>query len=202
MIGEIRLFAGNFSPRSWAYCSGQLLNVNQNAALYSLLGNTFGGSGSTTFALPDLRGRVAVGTGQGAGLSTNIARGTVGGVQTNALTVANMPAHTHALANASIPVSGSVALQMKVNNTVGDLTDPLNNYIGFESSGAEIYNSASSGTDQLNASAISVNTSGLTATLPAIMLSNTGSGGPFTNLQPSLGLSYIICINGYYPTRN
>ena len=68
-IGEIRMFAGNFAPRSWAFCANQILPIAQNTALFSILGTTYGGNGQTTFALPDFRGRVAVGTGQGPGLS-------------------------------------------------------------------------------------------------------------------------------------
>ena len=69
-IGEIRMFAGTFAPRNWAFCNGQLLSIAQNTALFSILGTTYGGNGQTTFALPDFRGRSAVGTGQGPGLSS------------------------------------------------------------------------------------------------------------------------------------
>lgn len=98
-LGEIRLFTTDYAPRGWAPCNGQLLSIVQNQALYSLLGTTFGGNGQTTFALPDLRGRVSVGTGQGPGLAP-IAQGQVGGETTHTLTVNAMPAHTH-MVNAS-----------------------------------------------------------------------------------------------------
>src|SRR5260221_6913469 len=94
LIGEIRLFAGNLNPRGWALCQGQLLAINQNQALFSILGTTYGGNGQTTFALPDLRGRLAIGFGQGAGLS-NYVLGQVGGAETATLNVAQLPAHTH-----------------------------------------------------------------------------------------------------------
>src|SRR5439155_18983562 len=93
-LGEIRLFGFNFAPRGWAFCQGQLLPIAQNTALFSLLGTTYGGNGQTTFALPDLRGRVAVGFGQGPGLS-NIDLGQVSGAETATLTQAQMPAHGH-----------------------------------------------------------------------------------------------------------
>ncbi|HCQ16454.1 MAG TPA: phage tail protein, partial [Cryomorphaceae bacterium] len=67
MLGEVRIFAGNFAPRGWAFCAGQLLAISQNSALFSLLGTTYGGDGRTTFALPDLRGRAPIGVGQGPG---------------------------------------------------------------------------------------------------------------------------------------
>jgi len=94
MIGEIKMFGGNFAPRSWALCEGQLLPISSNTALFSILGTTYGGDGRTTFALPDLRGRVAVQQGNGPGLSSyNL--GQKGGAETNTLTVNNLPSHTH-----------------------------------------------------------------------------------------------------------
>ena len=100
-IGQITLFAGNFAPRGWAFCNGQLLSIAQNTALFSILGTTYGGNGQTTFALPDLRGRVPVHAGQGPGLS-NYDLGQQGGAESVTLTTAQMPAHTHpANANAS-----------------------------------------------------------------------------------------------------
>ena len=93
-VGEIRLFAGDFPPRYWAFCEGQLLPINQNQALFSILGTQYGGDGTTNFALPDLRGRVAIHTGQGNGLSP-IAAGQRVGTQSNTLTNAQLPAHTH-----------------------------------------------------------------------------------------------------------
>ena len=95
-IGEIRLFAGNFAPRNWAFCSGQILSIAQNTALFSLLGTTYGGNGQTTFALPDLRGRVPMGRGQGPGLSPRDL-GEVAGAENVTLTSNQIPAHRHAL---------------------------------------------------------------------------------------------------------
>jgi len=98
-IGEIRMFAGNFAPRGWAFCEGQLLPINQNTALYSILGTTYGGDGQTNFALPDLRGRTPIGVGHGPGLSP-YSLGQKGGNETTTLSVDQIPAHNH-LANAS-----------------------------------------------------------------------------------------------------
>ena len=94
-IAEIILFAGNFAPRGWAFCNGQLLSISQNTALFSLLGTTYGGNGQTTFALPDLRSRVPVHPGQGPGLSS-YQLGQSGGAETVTLGVNQLPAHTHA----------------------------------------------------------------------------------------------------------
>src|SRR3954465_13916452 len=95
-IGQISLFGGNFAPRGWAFCKGQLLAISQNTALFSILGTTYGGNGQTTFALPDLRGRVPIHFGQGPGLSS-YALGETGGAETTTLTVNELPAHTHAV---------------------------------------------------------------------------------------------------------
>ena len=95
-IGEITLFAGNFAPRGWAFCDGQLLSINQNQALFSILGTTYGGDGRTTFGLPDLRGRTPIHAGTGPGLST-YRLGSKGGTETVTLTTAQMPSLSHNL---------------------------------------------------------------------------------------------------------
>ncbi|MEN8115919.1 MAG: tail fiber protein [Bacteroidota bacterium] len=95
-VGEIRMFAGNFAPRGWALCDGQLLAISQNDALFSLLGTIYGGDGRTTFGLPDLRGRIPVHMGSGPGLSTR-RLGSKGGAETHTLTVNQLPSHNHAV---------------------------------------------------------------------------------------------------------
>jgi len=95
-LSEIRLFAGNYEPRNWMICDGRTLPINQNMALFSLIGTMYGGDGRTTFKLPDLRGRIPVGTGQGPGL-TRRQIGETGGRETVQLTTAQIPAHTHTL---------------------------------------------------------------------------------------------------------
>lgn len=113
-IGEIRPFPYNFAPRGWAFCSGQILAIAQNTALFSLLGTTYGGNGQTTFALPDLRGRVPIHQGQGPGLA-NYTIGELGGAETISLLVNELPAHTHTLvasagaANATSPTNNLLA---------------------------------------------------------------------------------------------
>ena len=109
-IGEIAMFAGNFAPRGWALCNGQLLPIAQNTALFSLLGTTYGGDGRTTFALPDLRGRVPIHAGNGPGLSS-YRLGSKGGSETKTLTTLNMPAHAHGVLtenNSSASQNGEV----------------------------------------------------------------------------------------------
>ena len=108
-IGEIRMFAFGFAPQGWALCNGQLLAINQNQALFSLLGTTYGGNGTTTFALPDLRSRVPVHQGQGPGLSP-YAEGQAGGTEAVTLAAAQMPQHTHPVnASSSAATSGNPA---------------------------------------------------------------------------------------------
>lgn len=109
-LGEIRPFAFDFAPRNWALCNGQILAIAQNQALFSLLGTTYGGNGVTTFALPDLRGRVAISSGQGPGLSS-YSLGQAGGVENVTLSASEMPTHNHPL---------------KVSNAAGVSTDPTN----------------------------------------------------------------------------
>ncbi len=95
-VGEIRMFAGNFAPRGWAFCDGQLLAVSQNDALFSLLGTIYGGDGRTTFGLPDLRGRIPIHAGTGPGLSSRRLGGK-GGAEKITLTTNQLPSHTHPL---------------------------------------------------------------------------------------------------------
>src|SRR5690349_18074792 len=116
-IAEIVLFAGNFAPKNWAFCQSQILSIAQNTALFALLGTTYGGNGQTTFALPDFRGRVAVGTGQGPGLAS-IDLGEMSGTSSVTLTTATMPAHNHVLTGTINP---------QVNNDTAGLTDDATN---------------------------------------------------------------------------
>lgn len=115
-IAEIVMFGGNFAPRGWAFCQGQLLSIAQNTALFSLLGTTYGGNGQTTFALPDLRGRVPMQQGSGPGLTPRVL-GEQGGTETVTLLITQMPAHNH-----------TAVISTKANN--GPLSDnvPTNNY--------------------------------------------------------------------------
>ncbi|MEX1309383.1 MAG: tail fiber protein, partial [Candidatus Sulfomarinibacteraceae bacterium] len=107
-IGQIQLFGFNFPPRGWAFCEGQLLAISSNTALFSLLGTTFGGDGRTTFGLPDLRGRSAVGVGNGPGLSS-VSWGQRSGAENVTLNVNTLPSHTHsaAVTGLTTTVSGS-----------------------------------------------------------------------------------------------
>lgn len=177
-MAEVKLFAGNFAPLDWAYCDGRLLSIEENTALYSLIGTMYGGDGQRTFALPDLRGRVPVGTGQGAGLSM-IDLGEVFGTERITLTAQNMPAHSHSAAPATVTVNASS----------GSGSTLAGSYWGTSS--APAYNGGADST-LMSANAVQV----------TVAANATGGGQPFDNMQPYLALNYIICLYGIYPSRN
>jgi microcystin-dependent protein len=105
-VGEVKMFAGNFAPRGWALCEGQLIAISSNVALFSILGTTYGGDGRTTFALPDLRGRVPVGVGNGPGL-TSIPLGSRYGSETITINQVNLPAHNHSFSLNGVTENGT-----------------------------------------------------------------------------------------------
>jgi len=176
-IGIVKLFAGNFAPRGWALCYGQILSISQNTALFSILGTTYGGNGISTFALPDFRSRVPVGVGQGTGLS-NYVWGQVQGTEQAVLTLNNMPAHSH-------PVTGSV--KIPTNDSNADAESPDGAYLGTPEQ--SIYSSSTNG---FAANAV---TSGLSTAV-------LGGSQPFSVIQPILGMNYIICLQGLFPPRS
>ncbi len=138
-LGEIRLFAGNFAPSGWAFCDGQLLSISQNTALFALLGTTYGGNGINTFALPDLRDRVPIHAGQGAGLSDRLL-GESGGVDQVALTGAQLPAHAHpassrqpttSVATGAVPSAHGRYADVTESTQAGDPHDNRPPYLGL-----------------------------------------------------------------------
>ncbi|GAO36074.1 tail collar protein [Sulfuricella sp. T08] len=104
-VGEIRMFGGNFAPNGWAFCDGQLLPISGNETLFTLIGTTYGGDGQSTFALPDLRGRIPIHQGQGPALSPRTI-GEKGGSEAVTLTTAQLPTHTHRLASGNAATLG------------------------------------------------------------------------------------------------
>lgn len=142
-IGEIRMFAGTFSPRTWAFCNGQLMPIAQNTALFSILGTTYGGNGQTTFALPDLRGRMPIGAGQSPYSFINL--GDKQGLENLNITQANLP-------------FGITKSSVVTDVEGGTKTD--------------------------------------------IITVGQGADVPVSVKNPSLGINYIICIEGIYPTRS
>lgn len=174
-LGEIRLVGFNFAPYGWAQCNGQILAIQSNTALFSLLGTYYGGNGVNTFALPNLQSRVAVGMGQGAGLSQYVI-GQTGGTENTTLLANNLPAHTHPFA-------------LSANSTTGDTNNPTNAYPGL------------GGDSQQGPANVYTQTKG-TATMAQQTTGSAGNSVPFPTLQPYLALNYIIALQGIYPSRN
>lgn len=200
-MSEIRLFAGDFAPKSWSMCNGSLIAISTNQALFALLGTTYGGNGVQTFGLPDLRGRTAVGTGQGAGLSY-YTLGEMNGVNSVSLLSSQMPQHTHtATAGASTGQSGGTATLKAVN--AGGQASPTGNYLGVDDSGAgaSTYATGGTGTPVAMNSGSLVTSNGLVSA-PSVAVAINGSSQPHNNTMPSLALNYIICIYGIFPSRN
>lgn len=192
-LGQITLYGLNFAPRGNAYCQGQLLSIAQNTALFSLLGTTYGGNGQTTFGLPDLRGRVAIGQGTGPGLP-NYSLGEMAGTPTTTLTLVNMPAHNHTLGG-----SITVATQIGTNSTNGTKANPSGNTLakGVDlSTSALMANFTDAGTDGGTlANVTSTATNGL-------VVGVSGNNQPFGIMQPYLTLNYTIVTEGIFPPRN
>jgi microcystin-dependent protein len=178
-VGEVRLFANNYPPKGWARCEGQLLQIRQNTALFSILGVTYGGDGRSTFALPDLRDRMAVDVGQGPGLSEVVLGQMNGSSENITLTPANLPAHTH-------------SSEIKVSSTTGTLSVPTSS--SSLAAPVQVFNGVSRPVARYNEAVPDV-------TLPSVTTSITGSSTPLTTQSPSLGLTYCIALEGYFPQR-
>jgi len=177
-LAEIFMGGWNFAPRGFATCDGQILAISTNTALFSLLGTTFGGNGQSTFALPDLRGRVPVHVGQGPGLSS-YSLGESAGVENVTLSQSQVPAHSHAF-NA-VAAAGTTAIP---GNTTYLAAGP----------------STGSGP---NATLLKTYaTSGAIAPLIPNAISNTGGGQPHSNVQPFLCITFVIALQGIFPSRN
>lgn len=176
-LGEIRLMALNFAPRDWMLCQGQILPISQNTALFSLLGNRYGGNGQTTFALPDLRGRTYVGIGQGPGLSP-YTQGDVTGTETETLNLTQLPMHLHSLTASTMPANSGTADQTTVSN----------NYYATPPSGQPAQYALDGGVNM--AADVLSGTSG-----------SVGNGKAHENRMPYLVLNYCIAVQGIFPQR-
>ncbi len=173
ILGCIFMFAGNFAPSGYQLCQGQLLPISQYAALFSILGTSFGGNGTTTFALPDLRGRKPIGTGTGTGLPT-VVIGQLGGADNVTILTSNMPSHTHTL-NAS---TTTATQPLPTNNVLASVQDST-------PAQATAY----------------INTAPNTTMAPA-SIGLTGGSQPINVQDPYLGITFIISMQGIFPSRN
>jgi microcystin-dependent protein len=170
-VGQIIPFAGSVVPRGWAQCNGQLLPINQNTALFSLLGTNYGGDGMRTFGLPDLRGRAILGA------SSTIIPGVVSGSETVTLTTPELPAHTHTIQAATTQGSGRGS--SPTNHLFGANSEPSSNP-------TKIFAAAGSGEVALQVGTNVV---------------SDGGNLPHNNMQPYLTISYLIALQGVYPSR-
>lgn len=175
------MFGGNFAPRGWAFCNGQLLPISQNSALFSILGTTYGGDGRTTFALPELRGRFAMHAGTGPGLTPR-SLGHKSGTETNTLNITQLPNHTH-------PINMNVSGMIGSNTEPATTNEASGNTLG---AGADIYNELppEAGED-LGAFSLNPPTIG-----------NAGGNQPINNMPPYLVVNYIIALQGIFPSRS
>jgi microcystin-dependent protein len=174
-IGEIRMFGGTFAPAGWMFCSGQTLPISEWSALFALIGTTYGGNGTTTFNLPNLQGRLPIHQGQGAGLSPYVI-GQVGGAENVVLDTTQIPQHTHAL---------------MASTATATLTSPTNNVTG-----------AASQTPLATTLYTKPGTPATVGNLLPQAVGNTGSNLPHSNMMPYLCVSFIIAMEGIFPTRN
>ncbi len=190
-IGQLCVFGFNFAPRGWAICDGSLLPINQNPALFSLLGTMYGGDGRTTFALPDLRGRVPVGMGQGPGL-TPVSQGDKGGNETVSLTAAQMPAHNH-----TVTATATVALACTstATSTGPSSVVPATTRASVDSNGEAVTVNAYGPSDG-NVMAANAAVATVSATC-----ANAGSGQPVAIRNPYLGMNWCIATDGVFPSR-
>lgn len=174
-IGEIKIFAGNFAPRGYAFCDGQLLPIVQYTALFSILGTTYGGNGQTNFGLPDLRGRVPIHQGNGIGLTPRLL-GEMSGQETVTLTSSQIPNHTHAVSLTAVAAPA-------------DSVSPNGNYIAQPVSSTVIKGFSSSNP-------------GATVNLAQINSQAVGGSQPHNNMQPYSCVNFIIALEGIFPSRN
>ncbi len=190
-LGEIRLFCGHSAPSGWMLCSGQKLKIYTNESLYSILGTAFGGDGRSYFNLPDFRGRIPLGYGQGPGLSANKI-GETSGTEKQQLSLENMPPHTHNTKINSPDII--VSLKQKCFTGSGSADCYPDNHYPGSSSSPLYYNSDNANMGQLN---IELNQTGDCE----LVLDKTGAGNAFSIMQPSLPINFIINIEGNYPIR-
>jgi len=183
ITGEIRAFAGNFAPVNWLMCDGSLQSIDAYQVLFALLGTTYGGDGATNFALPDLRGRLAIGQGQGVDKDSNLPLtpriiGSKGGNEEVSLTEASMPAHAHTV------IASTVATDSVTNPSSITYLGPT-----YTAAGASVGYIPSTATGFAKKS------------MDETTVQNTGQSEPHNNVMPILAINYIICFNGVFPSR-
>ena len=179
-IGSVDLWAGNFAPRGWSFCAGQLLAIAQWDVVFALIGTFYGGDGVQTFKLPDLRGRIPVGVGRSPGTS-DYSLGEMAGTESMILTTNNLPIHNHTATGSFVPLAGTTE-----TSPVNDPTDK--------------YFSLTTGDDGKIYTPVANSIMG--STPATITLANNGNSQPISMVQPYLAVNYIFCMEGVFPSRN
>ncbi|XOB61218.1 phage tail protein [Campylobacterota bacterium DY0563] len=211
-LGMIVQTGFSFSVRSWALCQGQIAQISQNTALFSLLGTYYGGDGRVTYGFPDLRGRTPIGYGLGPGLTNRII-GSKGGIETTTLTASNLPSHTHSHSYSGSGGGTTIPVQTEVSATKQDGTQSAPESGAYLAASKEV---GQGGSDFMYIPAADVdhtqlvNLGGVTSTAigggsfdnNAFVISNTGSNTSFANMQPFQVTNYQIATLGTYPSRN
>lgn len=174
-LGEVIMFSGNFAPRGWAFCDGQLLAISSNTALFSIVGTVYGGDGRTSFGLPDMRARSPMGVGSGPGLSTR-RDGQKGGAERHTMNITQMPNHGH-------------SPRLHAEQAAGDNNVPFDRMLGVTPLGNNIYASFDAAED------IPMSTHSVTE-------SNVGGSQPFDIESPFACIRFIIALEGVYPSRS
>ncbi len=171
-LAEVRIVGFNFAPRGWAFCDGQILPINQNQSLYSLLGTTYGGDGRTSFALPDLRGRSPMHVGSSNGVSHS--QGQKSGEETHTLSAGEMPQHNHTMEAANTAANTGTASGSTVLGEPAAAVGQI-----YSDPGANLNVNLASGT-----------------------VLNVGGGQAHNNMQPTLAVNFCIALQGLFPSRN
>ncbi|PJE78357.1 hypothetical protein CI610_02710 [invertebrate metagenome] len=229
MLGQIIMFAGNFVPRDFMACQGQILSVSNYPALFSILGDRYGGDGRSTFALPNLSGRVPLGEGDDRHMARRSYRqAEMGGTAEIRLSMDNLPEHSHDLAiqnkdgsiiEATVTegrISGEIKATagLNVSDENGTATNPNGNFIAKSGTGfSSSYDFSTTSNAQANKDAISIDIDSSNLSIKGTKIniatdsniesqtSTTGRSSPVYNMPPYLVCNYIICVNGAYPQR-
>ncbi|WP_272149913.1 phage tail protein [Tenacibaculum aiptasiae] len=194
ILGEVRIFAGNFAPRGWAFCDGQLLPIASNSALFSLLGTMYGGDGRTTFGLPDLRGRVAMSAGRHPGSNYDYRQGQKGGAEQRSLNILQLPQHSHTVSNGT-GIGSHVLLStdnaVRATPIPGDVPAVANYPDGLATAQVKSFGPP---TNLVNGQAVGGASS--------VIINNNGASQPVDSRQPYTVVRYIIALQGIFPSRN